>query len=102
VAFYKDVLKLEPMARPNFDFAGAWFRTGPDQELHLICKNGSYTVPLERHTAYRIPDMSEAKAHLDALGVEYEGPRIRPDGPLQLFLSDPDGHVIELTQLDVT
>ena len=102
VAFYRDVLQLEQMGRPDFDFPGAWFQTGPDQELHLICKDAQdHTVPLERHTAYRIPDMVAAKAHLDSLGLEYDGPRNRPDGPLQLFLKDPDGHVIELTQLDV-
>ncbi|MCB1123331.1 MAG: VOC family protein [Verrucomicrobiae bacterium] len=103
VAFYRDVLQLKQIPRPNFDFAGAWFETGPDQELHLICKEaaGPYSVPLERHTAYRIPDMAAAKAHIDTFGLEYEGPKHRPDGPLQLFLKDPDGHVIELTQLDV-
>ncbi|MDA0347010.1 MAG: VOC family protein [Verrucomicrobia bacterium] len=102
VAFYRDVLQLKEIGRPNFNFAGAWFQIGPDQELHLICKEGgSYTVPLERHTAYRVPDMAQAKAHLDSLGITYEGPRFRPDGPLQLFLNDPDGHVVELTQLDV-
>ncbi len=102
VAFYRDVLQLEEMGRPDFDFPGAWFQTGPDQELHLICKNAQdYTVPLERHTAYRIPDMAAAVAHLEKMGIDYDGPRYRPDGPLQLFLNDPDGHVIELTQLDV-
>ncbi|NET38472.1 MAG: glyoxalase [Cyanothece sp. SIO1E1] len=102
IAFYRDVLQLEPMGRPDFDFPGAWFQTGPDQELHLINKDAQdHSVPSERHTAYRIPDMAAAKAHLDSLGIEYRGPQYRPDGPLQLFLSDPDGHVIELTQLDV-
>jgi lactoylglutathione lyase len=35
-AFYRDVLKLEPIPRPAFTFPGAWFRLGGDQELHLI------------------------------------------------------------------
>ena len=34
--FYADVLKLEPMERPAFEFPGAWFRLGDFQELHLI------------------------------------------------------------------
>jgi catechol 2,3-dioxygenase-like lactoylglutathione lyase family enzyme len=101
VAFYRDVLKLEEIGRPDFSFAGAWFQTGPGQELHLICKDGGdYSVPEERHTAYRIPSMADAVAHLDNLGVPYEGPRHRPDGPLQLYVNDPDGHVIELTELN--
>ena len=36
VAFYRDVLRLEPIPRPAFTFPGAWFRLGVDQELHLI------------------------------------------------------------------
>ena len=45
--------------------------------------------------------MTAATAHLDLMKIPYEGPKHRPDGPLQVFLRDPDGHVIELTQLDV-
>lgn len=101
VAFYRNVLQLHEMARPDFDFAGAWFQTGPDQELHLICRAGAHTIPSERHTAYRVPDMEAATAHLDSMEISYEGPKNRPDGPLQVFLRDPDGHVVELTQLDV-
>ena len=36
VAFYRDVLRLEPIPRPAFTFPGAWFRLGVDQELHMI------------------------------------------------------------------
>ena len=35
-AFYRDVLRLEMIPRPAFDFPGAWFRLGAAQELHLI------------------------------------------------------------------
>lgn len=101
VAFYRDVLQLEEIKRPDFDFEGAWFQTGPDQELHLIVSKGDHSVPDERHTAYRVPDMAAATVHLDAMHVPYTGPKNRPDGPLQVFFHDPDGHVIELTQLDV-
>tara|TARA_Y100000588_G_scaffold96504_2_gene104557 strand:+ start:2022 stop:2396 length:375 start_codon:yes stop_codon:yes gene_type:complete len=98
-AFYKEVLQLEEIGRPNFDFPGAWFQTGPGQELHLICREGAYSVPEERHTAYRIPSMAAAVEHLDSIGTSYKGPQNRPDGPLQLYVWDPDGHVIELTEL---
>ncbi len=100
VAFYRDVLKLEQIGRPDFDFNGAWFQTGPGQELHLIVSRTRKTVPSERHTAYRVADMAAAQAHLNKMNVAYMGPKHRPDGPLQLFLYDPDDHVIELTELD--
>jgi len=33
--FYGEILGLEEIARPNFPFAGAWYRI-VDRELHLI------------------------------------------------------------------
>ena len=35
-AFYREVLRLEPLPRPAFDYPGAWFRLGARQELHLL------------------------------------------------------------------
>ena len=32
-AFYRSVLRLEPIPRPAFTFPGAWFRLGANQEL---------------------------------------------------------------------
>ena len=34
--FYANILRLEALPRPGFDFPGAWFRLGPLQELHII------------------------------------------------------------------
>ena len=34
--FYANIMQLEQLARPAFDFPGAWFRLGPKQELSLI------------------------------------------------------------------
>ncbi|MEO8028611.1 MAG: VOC family protein, partial [Bryobacteraceae bacterium] len=34
--FYREVLRLEEIARPPFAFAGAWFQVGSSQQLHLI------------------------------------------------------------------
>ena len=44
--------------------------------------------------------MAAAQAHLNAMDVNYMGPKLRPDGARQLFLYDPDGHLIELAELD--
>ena len=46
IAFYRDTLKLPIMDRPAFDFPGAWFRLGKDQELHLI---GDRELPVHSH-----------------------------------------------------
>ncbi|HBN74488.1 MAG TPA: glyoxalase, partial [Planctomycetaceae bacterium] len=36
---------------------------------------------------------------LEQSGIDYEvvsPPKFRPDGAVQIFLADPDGHVVEL------
>src|SRR5229473_4412142 len=90
------------MARPAFDFPGAWFRIGRDQELHLIGRAPeTRSPPRERHFAFRVRSMEAAEGRLRALRVDFSGPKERPDGALQIFLRDPDGHVIELCQTDL-
>lgn len=101
VAFYRDQLELEPMARPAFAFPGAWFRLGVRQELHLIAGR-EQPVQSERrgtHFALQVGSMDEAEALLQRNGVAYRPRKRRPDGAWQLFLADPDGHLIELTDL---
>ena len=96
--FYERVLELEPMTRPSFQFPGAWYRLGATQELHLI---GERTDPVHsgnrsNHYALLIDDMDSWEAHLQKLGVEYRERRTRPDGAFQIYVTDPDGHSIEL------
>ncbi len=98
--FYGEILGLKEIARPAFSFPGAWFALG-SQELHLI--HDVRMRPEERphhHFALRVPDAFAARAELEAKGVaEMRGPSPRPDGPMQLFLPDPDGYLIELYSL---
>jgi len=98
-AFYRNILLLEPMPRPAFTFPGAWFRLGSDQELHLI--GGEKVDPVAprtrgNHFALRVDDLAPWQKHLQPFDVIVRGPVTRPDGALQLFISDPDGHLIEL------
>ncbi len=95
--FYSQVLDLEAMARPAFSFPGAWFRIGPVQELHLI-GGGEVGQPLgrQRHFAMLVDDIEATAAELRAKQVEFVGPGRRPDGAMQIFLADPDGHWVEL------
>ncbi len=96
--FYRDVLRLPPMQRPAFDFPGAWFRLGPMQELHIIGDRNDAVHSSNRgnHFALRVEDLGPWELHLNRLQIAYRPPKPRPDGALQLFLADPDGHVIEL------
>jgi catechol 2,3-dioxygenase-like lactoylglutathione lyase family enzyme len=97
-AFYRDVLRLQPIPRPAFTFPGAWFRLGQFQELHLI---GERTDPVfagnrSNHFALRVDDLDAWEAHFSKLQVPFRARRERPDGAWQTYVKDPDGHVIEL------
>ncbi|PIQ22634.1 MAG: glyoxalase [Cytophagales bacterium CG18_big_fil_WC_8_21_14_2_50_42_9] len=99
--FYGEVLNLPAMDRPAFDFPGAWFRLGPVQQLHLIGEREAavHNHPQGTHFALRVASVPEAAAELQQKNVAFMGPQQRPDGKWQLFIQDPDGYVIELTEL---
>jgi len=97
-AFYGRVLRLQPLPRPAFDFPGAWFRLGARQELHLI---GDRTEPVssgsrKNHFALQTDDLAAWETHLKNVGADFRPKKQRPDGAWQIFVRDPDGHVIEL------
>ena len=96
--FYRDVLRLESIPRPAFTFPGAWFRLGTQQELHLIGDRGDPVFSHNRgnHFALQVDDLDAWEQHFRAVGVQHLPRKQRPDGALQLFLRDPDDHVIEL------
>ena len=96
--FYRDILRLEAMPRPAFTFPGAWFRLGGQQELHLIGERATPVVSHRRgnHFALCVDNLDEWQTHLSQAKADFVPPKSRPDGALQLFLTDPDGHVVEL------
>jgi glyoxylase I family protein len=100
--FYGGVLGLAEIARPAFDFAGAWYQTGEGQ-LHLIVHPGRAKAgdsdaidTRDRHFALRVRNYGAALEHLKAHAVAYRAkPRNLTERP-QIYLADPDGNVIEL------
>ena len=96
--FYERVLELKPIPRPAFDFPGAWYQLGTAQELHLIGERNTpvHSNPRGNHFALLIDDMDAWEAHLKAIDEEYYERRTRPDGAFQIYVTDPDGHSIEL------
>ena len=105
--FYVDVLGMREVPRPGFHFAGSWFQAGTTQ-IHLILEHaesgpagiyGPDRRPSSRthHFAFEVADSEAAYARLQELGVPIVSPpKQRPDGAVQVFVSDPDGHVVEL------
>ena len=98
VAFYRDVLQLAPIERPAFDFPGAWFRLGHDQELHLIGDRQGDVDSDSRgnHFALLVDDIRAWEQHLEPHEVIARPCKQRPDGYWQIFVADPDGHFVEL------
>ena len=96
--FYLRVLKLPPMPRPAFDFPGAWFRLGTKQELHLIGERAEQIISGSRsnHFALLVDDIAAWEKHLTNVSADFRPMKLRPDGAHQIFVRDPDGHMIEL------
>ncbi|MBW3539393.1 MAG: VOC family protein [Planctomycetes bacterium] len=103
--FYVDALGMQEVERPGFSFAGKWFQAGPTQ-IHLILEHGE-SGPAgwhdgeknsrQHHFAFRVDDAHAAARRLEELGVTFVAkPKERPDGFVQVFVSDPDGHIVEL------
>ncbi len=99
VAFYRDILGLKQIARPGFDFEGAWLRLGKNQSLHLIGGRDRAVHNSNRgdHFALLVDDIDAWAAHLKQCDISHRGPKKRPDGAYQIFLEDPDGHWVELS-----
>ena len=99
IQFYSEIMQLKEIPRPGFTFPGAWFLLGVDQELHLI---GERDEPVSgaksrgNHWALMIDDMDAWEAYLQGKGIPYTPRRTRPDGAFQIYVSDPDGHCLEL------
>ena len=96
--FYRNVLLLESLPRPAFDFPGAWFRLGSQQELHLIGNRADPVISSNRgnHFALRVDELATWERHFQISGIKFFPRKMRPDGAWQVFLRDPDGHFIEL------
>lgn len=98
IDFYSNVLKLEQIKRPEFDFPGAWFALGA-QQLHLISGRSERITSGSRknHLAIKVDSVGKATDLLRTSDCIVKGPKKRPDGYWQLFIVDPDGYYLELT-----
>ena len=108
--FYSEILCLEEMTRPPFDFPGAWFKVG-DREIHLVVHNkstfrtGKGVDSRDIHLAIRVKNFNEAVDYLHSKGFhpqatdEFKRIKEKPvsiAGFPQLYIIDPDRNVIEL------
>lgn len=98
--FYERILGLHRVDRP-LKFPGVWYQIGPVQ-LHLIIAANPNTQLVNpekwgrnRHLAFAVADLEGMKTRLAAEDYPFQN---SASGRAALFVQDPDGNVIELSQ----
>jgi glyoxylase I family protein len=111
-SFYTGILALEEIARPPFDFPGAWFSVGASQQLHLIVhphstfRTGKPLDTRDGHFAIRVASYRETVQYLRSKGYREDSEEneflrmvLQPHataGFPQIYILDPDRNVIEI------
>lgn len=101
--FYVEVLGMQKVERPDFDFPGAWLQMGATM-FHLM---GGYTARAADgslpsgsaavdHLAIRASGFDQMRDKIEAAGLEYAENEITDFKLWQLFVHDPNGVQIEL------
>ena len=108
--FYRDVLMLEEIERPEFPFPGAWFQVGT-QQVHLIVHTSSTfrgdkdLDTRDLHFAMRVDNFGEALEFLRSKGYredaadDFHRMIVQPHataGFPQIFILDPDRNIVEI------
>ena len=100
--FYGHVLGLRERARPDLGFPGAWYEIGTTQELHLIVHAPSQTLRgtleidgRDGHFAFRVASYDAVLARLRAHGIAVIESPHNATPWAQIYVTDPDGNVIE-------
>ena len=99
VDFYRDVLGLADLSRPEIPgIPGHWHAVG-DQELHLVGAppNGTPIDSTGHHYCVAVTDLDAATAELDEQGIAYQR-GVQGAGTVQIWIIDPAGNTIELQQ----
>jgi glyoxylase I family protein len=101
-AFYGEVLGLEKVARP-LTFEGSWYQVGAFQ-IHLIVVEGWQKAHhhVEKwgrnaHVAFSVENLEAARATLEQAGCPVQ---VSASGRAALFTQDPDGNILELSQVN--
>jgi catechol 2,3-dioxygenase-like lactoylglutathione lyase family enzyme len=116
VRFYTQALGLTEVPRPStFDTPGAWLQVG-DQQIHLVGESApgrtremnppwdpaEIAIGYSNHLALLVDDLDAAVERAQEHGVQPAGEIFaRGDGVRRTFVTDPDGHVIELMETGV-
>tara|TARA_Y100001970_G_C13653306_1_gene564645 strand:+ start:126 stop:506 length:381 start_codon:yes stop_codon:yes gene_type:complete len=101
--FYVNILGMNiDHNRPPFKFNGIWLSLNNRAVVHVVVKPehiiDENILPTLDHVAFRAKDMKKIKLNLNKNTITYEE-RVTPDNKIsQLFLKDPNGIKIEISQ----
>jgi len=108
--FYAEILGLREIARPPFDFPGAWFQVGPNH-IHLVVgddptfRESKHLDSRDIHFAVRVTsfratlELLEAKGYGEDANDELMKMKVSlraTAGFPQIYILDPDRNVIEI------
>src|SRR3569833_4646279 len=101
VRFYEDVLGLEKGARPNFAFPGAWMYSEGKPVVHLVDISSTNEPQKPEsgvvdHIAFVSRGFSAMQERLSKSGFDFRTQAVPGNELWQIFLTDPNGVVIEL------
>lgn len=115
--FYREILRLEEIERPPFNFPGAWFSVGASQQLHLIVhpnstfRSGKGLDTRDGHFAIRVASYRQMVVYLWSRGYREEAGSdelkrliLQPyatAGFPQIYILDPDRNVIEINAAEL-
>ena len=104
-AFYARVLRLPEIECKVGVPTIRWFGIGDGQSIHLIEGDfGATHVTMSTHLCIAVADLDETLAHFTSVGAPFcnlsreEGRiHIRKDGVRSVYMQDPDGYWLEIS-----
>ena len=101
LVFFRDVLGMHQVERPDLGFPGAWLQVG-SQQVHLLELENPDPVTgrpkhggRDRHVALNVLSLAAVKEALDKHGIVYT---LSISGRKALFCRDPDGNAVEFIE----
>ena len=96
VAFYRDVLGLEPMAKGGDSEKGAWF-TAVNVEFHVGIQEQGFAPAKKAHVAFVVDSLEKWRQQLKKAGAPVKEGSDMP-GWKRFFAEDPCGNRLEFMQ----
>ena len=102
LVFYRDILGLQQVERPDLGFPGAWFQLG-SQQIHLLELENPDPITgrpehggRDRHVALNALSLTPVQEALNKASIVYT---MSKSGRRALFCRDPDGNAVEIIEV---